>query len=102
MVHLEYAVDYLSWKLVRTRGNAPHGQVLTMKGWIDKEQNQAVKFDETMLWDTDDLEELATLLANRGIKPKDASYTEGKLKATEAHLDDMRKLALGKSYGNKD
>lgn len=37
-------------------------------------------------------EDLATELSHRSVKPKDSSFTEGKLQATESHLADMRKL----------
>lgn len=30
--------------------------------------------------------------SNNGIKPKEASFTEGKLEATEKHLEDMREI----------
>lgn len=38
------------------------------------------------------MEELATELAKKGVRPRQASHTEGKLEATENHLQDMRKL----------
>ncbi len=41
----------------------------------------------------DQLQVFADALNNIGIKPKQG-YLEGKLEATEKHLEDMRKLAL--------
>lgn len=42
--------------------------------------------------DDDQLRALQTAIAGRGIKPPEASYTEGKLEATEKHLEDTRTL----------
>jgi len=39
------------------------------------------------------LKELAIQLNNFGIKPENESRTEGKLEATEKHLEDMREIA---------
>lgn len=42
------------------------------------------------------LQELANELSNSGFKPKEG-YMEGKLLATEKHLEDMRKIVFKKS-----
>ncbi len=40
------------------------------------------------------LQSLFDALQKRGMKPSDQSFVEGKLQATEKHLEDMRKIAF--------
>lgn len=60
--------------------------------WVDIKEGKAVERDPLLSLDSYAAEKLATALAERGIKPKQASFTEGKLEATDAHLKDLRKL----------
>ncbi len=46
-----------------------------------------------LIWLTEDLaRQLVTQLTAKGIKPDQASYTEGKLEATQNHLEDLRTI----------
>lgn len=45
--------------------------------------------------DDDQLRALMVALDNHGVKRPDAGFTEGKLEATEKHLEDMRTFAMG-------
>jgi hypothetical protein len=94
MIHMQYAAEFLAYKVVRSTGNAPHAQYLTKDGWVSRKPGEQLVFDETMLWDRDDLEALVTEASQLGIRPKEASFTEGKLQATQAHLEDMRSLVF--------
>lgn len=44
------------------------------------------------LLDEDQLKALQVAISEFGIKPPEASYIEGKLEATEKHLEDMRSI----------
>lgn len=44
----------------------------------------------------DQLQAFADALANKGVKTRNDSIAEGKLQATEKHLEDMRLIALSK------
>lgn len=57
---------------------------------------EAVKDEELYFADLsqDQLQAFADALANKGIKTRNDSIAEGKLIATEKHLEDMRTLAL--------
>ena len=103
MVRVENSVDMMAYKVVRVRGDkrADSYEVLTGKGWQTQKTGEQLVFDETMLWDYSDLQELVTELKKQGIKPKDASYTEGKLEATKEHLQDMRSLVFKKPTKSK-
>lgn len=46
------------------------------------------------VFDDDSLQAIVDAFANAGIKPSEASKTEGLLVATERHLDDMRALVF--------
>lgn len=48
----------------------------------------------TFSFDRGVLRPLCDALLKHGVRPKEASHTEGKLEATEKHLEDMRKIAL--------
>lgn len=96
MIKVQYKPEYLAWIVIRVRGAMPHEEYLTNEGWKIREPNTQATFDETMMWDDEDLSELVTAVTAQGIKPKEASYIEGELKATKAHLEDMRTLVLKK------
>lgn len=97
MIRIEYKPEYLAYVVIRTREGYPRGQYLTNNGWKNKEATTTIEIDETMLWESEEeLMEMATELARLGIKPKEASYIEGELKATKVHLEDMRTLVLKK------
>lgn len=93
-VKIQESLEYLGWRVLRFRGVGEHTQALTQKGWVDVKQGQQLEFDETMIWDREDLQELVEELHKHQIRPREASYTEGKLEATTKHLEDMRQLAL--------
>jgi hypothetical protein len=95
-VRIDKSIDLMAYKVVRVRGGVYENklEVLTGRGWIEKKPTEQLVFDETMLWDYSDLEELVTEVQKLGIKPKDASYTEGLLVATQKHLEDMRLLTI--------
>lgn len=42
--------------------------------------------------DDDQLRALQSAISDHGVKPPEASYTQGKLEATEKHLEDMRSI----------
>lgn len=67
-VYIEYSVDYLGYKVVRTRHNGMGGiEYLSSKGWVTKDKTKPVVFDETTLWDIDDFEEFQKKVSK--IKP---------------------------------
>lgn len=94
MIKVTYKAEYLAWLVIRYSGDYPGASYLTKDGWKTKEKDTMLSIDETMLWNDDDLQQLVSEVAKQGIKPKEASFTEGKLEATEKHLQDMRTLVL--------
>lgn len=93
-VRIRYAPEFLGWIVMRFRGSDSHGEYLTKDGWTERKPAMAMEFDDTMIWDEEDLRELVSQLAAHDIKPKEASFTEGKLQATKIHLEDMRSLVF--------
>jgi hypothetical protein len=61
--------------------------------WTTINEGEAVTNDYALLSiSPETARELITAFTERGIKPKQASYTEGKFEATESHLHDLRYL----------
>lgn len=54
----------------------------------------AVEDKPTLRLDDDMFMALVDAIHNNGYKPREGKYTEGKLEATEKHLDDMRKIVF--------
>lgn len=48
--------------------------------------------------DDEQMRALLVAFDSHGVKRPEASYTQGKLEATEGHLEDMRLIALSKYY----
>jgi len=62
-VHIEDSVDLIAWKVIRTRpGLDGRTEYLTGGGWVAKDPGTQVVYDETMLWEDDDLRALADAL----------------------------------------
>lgn len=83
--------------------NIPEGRVELLR--FDKKGNMATEVVEryasasriippTFLIPTSALQALFEALQRNGMKPTDQSFVEGKLKATEDHLKDMRELVF--------
>jgi uncharacterized protein YfaT (DUF1175 family) len=94
-VSIEYSVDRLGWTVVRTR-NRQYGkmEVLTDKGWIIRDITKPFKVDPSMMWESDDLQDLVEALAKKGVKAQTSGFAEGKLAGVESHLEDMRRLVF--------
>lgn len=67
------------------------GEILTSEGYKGFDPRAEVR--PTIELDPEELQELANVLAENGFKPKEG-FLEGKLVATEKHLEDMRKLVF--------
>lgn len=66
-------------------------------------ESEAVVDDEVYFADMsqDQLQAFAEALANKGVKTTQDSVAQGKLAATERHLEDMRTIALHKYPANQ-
>lgn len=67
------------------------------------ERGEVAKLDELVFAEMSDdqLRAFASALSERGIKPDHVSVAEGKLEATQKHLEDMRLIALAPYQENK-
>lgn len=80
----------------------PRGrEILNKDGTItDYENGMAIPLEPFMHLEQDMLQGLADALNENGIKPQQG-FIEGKLEATEKHLEDMRRLVFKKTLQNK-
>lgn len=61
-VKLEYSVEYLAYKVIRINYQKDKTSYFTSTGWKDKKAGEPVTFDETMLWQPDELRQLVNQL----------------------------------------
>lgn len=65
------------------------------RSYQEEEMNyDGVQQEPSFRLSNDVVEVLFQKLSEQGFKPKESSFIEGKLQATESHLEDMRKLVF--------
>ncbi len=74
----------------------PNGDVEVQYNDIGKTfpRGSAIPIEPSFKLSREMLEEFADELSNMKFKPKEASYTQGKLESTEKHLEDMRNIVF--------
>jgi hypothetical protein len=77
--------------IFRRQGNKY--QILTQEGLIEKNEGDSIDEKPIMELTPEQLQAFSDELSNVGYKPQ-KGFMEGKLEATEKHLEDMRKLVF--------
>lgn len=87
----------VGWKLERDvyifrKGINGRTEVLQPDGTIQSfEEGSSMDYNPFLSMDNEMMQAFADELSNKGIKPQQG-FTDGKLEATQKHLDDMRTL----------
>lgn len=96
-VHIAYSPENLGW-FVYLMQNTTQGRLFLLPQGKTKLVKQGETYSGDKLYfailQHEEMQALAQAFADNGIKTKDNSLMEGKLQATEKHLEDMRKLVF--------
>lgn len=93
-VKIEYKPEYIGYVVIRYRNQGDDVHTLTKDGWQKKDKTKPLTFDEKDLWEDEDIRSFMEEATKLKIAPRVSEYKDGKLEATQAHLEDMRALVF--------
>jgi len=96
--HIEYRPDWLGFVLFLWKDSDGKREFITQNGEVHVVRpGEALKTEEhyfARFEDDQQLQALAEAISKRGVKADNEHKTEGLLKATKYHLEDMRRLVF--------